>query len=232
MNYLEQERQDALAVSYVLGSMRGKARLRFQGLLMQHLPLRQAVWRWEQHLNPVVEQLKPVTPDANVWQRLTIRLGWQAPLPAVTATASPRSYWKETFAVAMAACLALVLLLPQLNVPDADTQSQSQFAIVQNSEAKALWVVKWQQQQLTVQATAAVERLTDADYELWMLPENGQAPISLGLLPQQAKAERPLPNSVNGLKVAALAVSLEPKGGSPTGQPTGPVLHTAQLIQL
>lgn len=228
MNYLEQERQDALAVSYVLGSMRGKARLRFQGLLMQHLSLRQAVWRWEQHLNPVVEQLKPVKPDASVWQRVTIRLGWrnleQAPAPT-------RSYWKETFALAMAACFALVLLLPQID-PVPPTQVPAQLAIVQNSQAEALWVVKWEQQQLKVQATAAVQPLTDADYELWMLPENGQAPISLGLLPQQATTERALPPSVNGLKVAALAVSLEPKGGSLTGQPTGQILHTAQLIQL
>jgi anti-sigma-K factor RskA len=226
MNYLEQERQDALAVSYVLGSMRGKARLRFQGLLMQHLSLRQAVWRWERHLNPVVEQLKPVMPDANLWQRITVRLGWssfeQAP--------APRSYWKETFALALAACLALVLLLPRLE--PVGPQVPAQLAIVQNSQAQALWVVKWEQQQLKVQATAAVQPLTDADYELWMLPENGQPPISLGLLPQQANTERALPPSVNGLKVAALAVSLEPRGGSPTGQPTGPVLHTAQLIQL
>ncbi|MBU2277756.1 MAG: anti-sigma factor [Gammaproteobacteria bacterium] len=226
MNYLEQERQDALAVSYVLGSMRGKARLRFQGLLMQHLSLRQAVWRWERHLNPVVEQLKPVMPDANLWQRITVRLGWSAFEPAP----APRSYWKETFALALAACLALVLLLPRLE--PVGPQVPAQLAIVQNSQAQALWVVKWEQQQLKVQATAAVQPLTDADYELWMLPENGQPPISLGLLPQQANTERALPPSVNGLKVAALAVSLEPRGGSPTGQPTGPVLHTAQLIQL
>jgi anti-sigma-K factor RskA len=228
MNYLEQERQDALAVSYVLGSMRGKARLRFQGLLMQHLSLRQAVWRWERHLNPVVEQLKPVMPDASVWQRVTIRLGWRAPEQAPPQS---RSYWKETFAVALAACLALFLLLPRFD-PVLPVAVPTQLAIVQNNQAQALWVVKWEQQQLKVQATAAVQPLTDADYELWMLPENGQPPISLGLLPQQANTERTLPPSVNGLKVAALAVSLEPKGGSPTGQPTGPVLHTAQLVQL
>ena len=226
MNYLEQERQDALAVSYVLGSMRGKARLRFQGLLMQHLSLRQAVWRWERHLNPVVEQLKPVMPDASVWQRVTIRLGWRAPEQAPPQS---RSYWKETFAVAMAACFALFLLLPRFDPAD---PAPAQLAIVQNSQAQALWVVKWEQQQLKVQATAAVQPLTDADYELWMLPENGQPPISLGLLPQQANTERALPPGVYGLKVAALAVSLEPKGGSPTGQPTGQFLHSAQLVQL
>ncbi|MFP3830860.1 anti-sigma factor, partial [Pseudomonas sp. SIMBA_021] len=30
----------------------------------------------------------------------------------------------------------------------------------------------------------------------------------------------------------ALAVSLEPHGGSPTGQPTGPVLYQGQLAAL
>jgi anti-sigma-K factor RskA len=165
-------------------------------------------------------------PDASVWQRITVRLGWSA----FEQAPAPRSYWKETFALALAACLALVLLLPRLE--PVGPQVPAQLAIVQNSQAQALWVVKWEQQQLKVQATAAVQPLTDADYELWMLPENGQPPISLGLLPQQANTERALPPSVNGLKVAALAVSLEPRGGSPTGQPTGPVLHTAQLIQL
>jgi anti-sigma-K factor RskA len=29
-----------------------------------------------------------------------------------------------------------------------------------------------------------------------------------------------------------LAVSLEPKGGSPTGDPTGPVLYTGRCLQL
>jgi anti-sigma-K factor RskA len=31
---------------------------------------------------------------------------------------------------------------------------------------------------------------------------------------------------------AVLAVSLEPEGGSPTGQPTGPVIANGKLAQL
>jgi anti-sigma-K factor RskA len=33
-------------------------------------------------------------------------------------------------------------------------------------------------------------------------------------------------------KEAVLAVSLEPPGGSPTGQPTGPVIANGKLAQL
>lgn len=221
MNYQQPERQDALAVSYVLGAMQGKARLRFQGLLMQQPELRQTVWRWEQHFNPVVERLKPVSPDVKVWQRISWRLGWQ-----VQATPQ-RSYWKELTVLAAAACFALVLLIPRQQ-----STLTEQIAVVQNSQAEALWLVQWEQGVLKVQATAAVKALSDADYELWMLPADGAAPISLGLLPQQDQREWALPTTVAGVQIAALAVSLEPKGGSPTGQPTGPVLHTAQLVRL
>jgi anti-sigma-K factor RskA len=31
--------------------------------------------------------------------------------------------------------------------------------------------------------------------------------------------------------VPALAISLEPQGGSPTGQPTGPVLYTGPCVK-
>lgn len=69
--------------------------------------------------------------------------------------------------------------------------------------------------------------------EVWMVAPDG-APRSLGIFP----SERPgttqalfLPHDTAAvLAKAALAVSLEPKGGSTTGQPTGPVLFTGRLI--
>jgi anti-sigma-K factor RskA len=59
------------------------------------------------------------------------------------------------------------------------------------------------------------------DLELWSLPAGATRPVALGVLP------------ATGLVLAAdrvpvesgqILVSLEPRGGSPTGQPTGPVL--------
>jgi anti-sigma-K factor RskA len=65
-----------------------------------------------------------------------------------------------------------------------------------------------------------------------MLPANGQAPISLGLLPQNQERILQVPAAAKDLMIAALAVSIEPKGGSPTGAPTGDVLFTAEIITL
>lgn len=74
---------------------------------------------------------------------------------------------------------------------------------------------------------------TASALEIWMVSPDGTR-HSLGLFP----SERPgtmtalyLPHdTAEALAKATLAVSLEPKGGSTTGQPSGPVLFTGPLI--
>jgi anti-sigma-K factor RskA len=69
--------------------------------------------------------------------------------------------------------------------------------------------------------------------EVWLVSPDGTR-RSLGLFP----SERPgtttalvLPhNTAEALAKAALSVSLEPRGGSTTGQPSGPVLFTGALM--
>jgi anti-sigma-K factor RskA len=71
----------------------------------------------------------------------------------------------------------------------------------------------------------------DYDYELWALPA-GAPPVSLGVLPATGGASRHALSSRQLDALAAsmqVAVSIEPAGGSPTGQPTGPVVLTAPL---
>ena len=71
--------------------------------------------------------------------------------------------------------------------------------------------------------------------EVWLVSPDGTR-RSLGVFP----SERPgtttalvLPhNTAEALAKAALAVSLEPRGGSMTGQPSGPVLFTGALMPL
>ena len=70
------------------------------------------------------------------------------------------------------------------------------------------------------------------DYELWVAVGDG-APISLGVLDITNSAQFSLDGDwIDNLDNAHMAISLEPKGGSPTGQPTGPVLAVADTIAL
>ena len=80
---------------------------------------------------------------------------------------------------------------------------------------------------------ASLEARPDNAFELWLLPADKSKPISLGLLPQQGNAVVKVTDEVALLLASSgLAVSLEPLGGSPTGQPTGAVLYQGKLSQI
>ena len=225
MKYQDQDLLDALAVDFILGAMRGAARRRFQQLIMAKPAVRQTVWRWEQHLNPLAESLPATLPNQRVWQHIQQRLGWAGP-QIVELRSTRRPVWVG-LAPAASLLLAVVMLRPMFISPP-----QQEIAVFQTSDAKAWWLVSKADRKLTVKATTAVGEKQLNDYQLWMLPANGAAPVSLGLLPQQGEQILDWPAAADGITIAALAVSLEPRGGSPTGAPTGPVLFTAEIITI
>jgi anti-sigma-K factor RskA len=69
--------------------------------------------------------------------------------------------------------------------------------------------------------------------EVWLVSPDGTR-RSLGIFPSERPGTTtalPLPHdTAEALAKAALAVSLEPRGGSTTGQPSGPVLFTGALM--
>jgi anti-sigma-K factor RskA len=77
------------------------------------------------------------------------------------------------------------------------------------------------------------EQLSGQSYELWLVSDKFDKPRSLGVIgagefdrtPALASYE---PDVINQ---ATYAVTLEPQGGSPTGQATGPILWTGKLIE-
>ena len=79
MDYARAELADRLAAEYVLGTLRGPARRRFQTLLAAHPALRSAVQRWEDRLAPLAASVAPVAPPERVWTGIEARLFGQAP---------------------------------------------------------------------------------------------------------------------------------------------------------
>ncbi|KKB06972.1 hypothetical protein VE25_20185 [Devosia geojensis] len=66
---------------------------------------------------------------------------------------------------------------------------------------------------------------TDEDFELWAIEEDGQ-PVSLGIVEAGSHnmVRMPPAASAEWGEGSVLAITLEPEGGSPTGQPTGPLM--------
>lgn len=233
MNYLTEERQNALSSEYVLGSLHGPARVRFQRLLMQHNSMRHSLWRWESRLNELGTALPNVQPAPEVWERIQSRLGFTTATPSAANVVSlpqrkPRGLqWLAGLSAAAAILMAVLLV----NLQPVEPLLPGQIAVVQSEKAQALWLIELREDQLLVTATDKFKALDNQDYELWMVAADGRPPISLGLLPKQGKLSLPRSVLFDQVQVAALAVSLEPLGGSPTGQPTT-VLYTAELVEI
>jgi anti-sigma-K factor RskA len=85
---------------------------------------------------------------------------------------------------------------------------------------------------MTVRRVAA-ETPAGKSYELWLVSAKYPAPKSLGVVgngefSKPAELASYEPDTIHD---ATYAVTLEPEGGSPTGQATGPILWTGKLIE-
>lgn len=107
-------------------------------------------------------------------------------------------------------------------------------AVLQGSATAPAFIITVDvaQRSLTVRRVAA-ENQTDHSYELWLISDRFQQPRSLGLIGTNEFTKVPAladydPDTISN---ATFAVSLEPEGGSPTGQATGPVLFSGKLVE-
>jgi anti-sigma-K factor RskA len=79
----------------------------------------------------------------------------------------------------------------------------------------------------------AGEASPDKDYELWAI-HGTDAPMSMGVIPAAGRTEKVLAPDHRAMIApgTVLAVTLEPKGGSPTGSPTGPMMAKGMATQI
>lgn len=233
MNYLQPERLEALTHRYVLGTMSRRARRRFGRLVDESRAAEDAVLRLESQLLPMAWQLDPVQPSALLWPRIARRL--HAPMPAKQAESGG---WRLAAGALALAVLATTLgwwqtaqrtrtVVVETVVTDPAT------GIIAGDDGSAIWYVRLidADKRARVSVQSPPDATTANDYQLWVLRDDG-VPVSLGLLPQTGSVTLALSDeAVDGIRRGtALAVSLEPPGGSPEPVPTGPVLYTAAIV--
>ncbi|MBB1471225.1 anti-sigma factor [Pseudoalteromonas sp. SG41-5] len=229
MNYDNQKLIDMLAAEYVLGTLKGSARKRFQRLMLSSNRVREATWMWEQHLNNLASSIKSVPPDSHVWEAISQRIDPQQAVVPNNVIQPKTSIWQAWSLIATAASIVLALIIWQPQTPVG--QNTQQIALFKDASEKPLWFIDINEQGLSIKASDKLTARTDKDYELWMILKGQDAPISLGLLPKDGVKSLLKDSRFNAQDIALLAISLEPIGGSPTGSPTE-VLYTTELISL
>ena len=224
MNYQTPELRRALAADYAIGLMPPTARRRFEHLLQGDALLRAELAHWLEHLNlltgPLVEQ--PV-PD-RVWQAIVARIE-----PQTLHVPTKRPFWNWLRLSALACSLLIALSVGLLYNRD---NVQYKATLLSGTAQPALGI-EAHADYLKVRPLELAAVDTGRSLQLWAIPVEGK-PVSLGLIPRDGDGRIVLSQSQQQLiKVpVVLAVSLEPQGGSPTGQPTGPVLYQGPLASL
>jgi anti-sigma-K factor RskA len=237
MDYSRPELADRLAAEYVTGTLRGAARRRFESLLPAHPNLRNAVREWHDRLMPLTLSIAPQAPSSDVWKRIEAQIGGAVVGVAKPAVAMPQAswwsglaFWRGLSGFATAAALGLLVMVntpgpaqaPMVVVLSSTTANADGSAVPASFVAS----ISGDGRAVVTKPLLNVSLQSDRAFELWAVPGSG-APKSLGLI------------SANGASVvqknkvppgtAALAVSLEPPGGSTTGAPSGPVLFVGKL---
>ena len=231
--------QDDRAGLYVLGALNAEEMRIVRLAAGRDDVLAAEIAEWERRLTPLSALIDPVAPPATLWSQLEGRLAritgapdpigeiYHPPTQGLRSRRRHRSssgaspWWRVTAIGAMAVAL---LMRP---VP----KSVGQVAMLLPARpGEGGWVLQLQANgDIRAEAQGALPATLQQSYELWALPENGMRPLPMGLLPVTA-AGIIKPPGLPKQKFQFL-VSLEQKGGSPTGLPTGQVLFSSDYVQ-
>ncbi len=237
---------ELLAASHALGTLRGGARRRFEAMAREQAPVRAAALAWQSRLASMAELQTSVTPDPAVWVRIRNlidtekqkdAIGAQRETPAPRASANggwlrSLALWRGAAAAAVLAAVVAVVVGLNLQQQLRNTPTEQYIAVLSDDKAAASMLVTFDpnNRQLVLQRLGDFHEGEDKSLQLWALPPGG-APHSLGVLGRESTI-RLTASEADVRGVPALAISLEPKGGVPAGQPpTGPILFKGPLIQ-
>ena len=215
----------SLAAEYVLGVLDEAERREAERRIAREPSFAAEVAYWEARLVTLAEDVAEVAPPARVWRDVEAALSGTSRRGLWESLAFWRAFGVGSFGVAVAAIAAFFVVAPPAPKP--------MFATLQQGAAAAFVVsidsVRGQMYVVPAAFSRDVQRVA----ELWLLVP-GEQPKSLGLIdvtkPAMLAVTDPMKEHMkDGM---GLAVSLEPPGGSPTGQPTGPVVAQGKIIGL
>ena len=221
-----------LASEYVLGTLKGGARRRFEGWLYNDADLRNITAEWRQRLEPMAEFTTPVAPPKRVWQQIEQRLY------LTQAQHGGRSLWRDSLSfwrslgLASSAIAALLVIVMSTQLMSTPQISHVATLMDEKSQTALLLTADSRHDTLEVRMVGNAPVPTDKELELWAVPKSGK-PRSLGLLADKGSVTLALSSRAIGNDVALLAVTLEPRGGSPDPNgPTGPILYKGNWVRL
>ncbi len=236
MNTPLDENPELRFAEYVLGVLDADAHADVEREIASSEAAAAAVELWRRRLLPLAQEIAPLQPSPQVWLRIRAALRLDEPSRAPRGEGraglwGSLRFWHwlslATSAVAAGCIVALILITRHPTAPPvymASTLTQKDghvgwTATMDISRGRLIAVPGTPQSFASGRAP-----------ELWLIPKGGK-PIAVGMIAASRTVVLPIGASLRGLvnATAVLAVSVEPSGGSPTGQPTGSVIATGSI---
>lgn len=233
LRYRNPELRKLLAGEYVLGSLHGAARRRFERLLAADPALRAQVDQLAARMAPLATALAPEAPPAAVWQRVERHLGFaKAAAERPGLFARLRALGMGWAVVGVVAGLMVGQMLPRESAQQAaqgDAQlPPSYVGVLSDREGRAGMLVSSLRHGRVVDVKLLRPDTAPAGqtFFLWALPADGGAPIPLGAIPPGQKVHLTMRDTSEALlsKASRLGVTAESAGSAPAS-PTEPYLY-------
>ena len=215
------DEQDLQAAEYVLGALPPNQARALEALALNDPAVSASIAAWEMRLAPLADLVPPVAPPPVLWRRLALATGIDSVIQAPPARRGT-GFWRAATvgAMAIAASLAFLLYTKPVAGPEPLIAALSPYG-----QPGATFLVRvGPDGAASIIAVANTNVPQGRSLELWAVAAGG-APVSMGLLPESGRAKLSIPVAPG----TQLLVSQEPAGGSPTKQPTGPVVYAGQL---
>ena len=215
-----------IAGDFVLGTLDDAARIQAESLMASDPAFARAVNDWRQRLADFDATAETVTPQPALWSRIEAELG-------SSPVADPAAGWRARFwnnlnawrTIGLAAAATAMLLAVGLGFAVREAQrTPAMIAVLVDGNKAGAVVHVFNDGRAVLLPLTDIAVPADRALQVWTLPSRERGPVSIGLM-QRAQTlalslrDIPAPNA-NQL----FEITLEPKGGSPTGRPTGPIL--------
>ena len=234
--------EDLRYAEYVLGVLDAGARAAVEREIASDPHAAAEVARWQQHLLPLAEDLPATPPPDYVWARIQSELGTGKTPQRMAAPVARGNWWNNlslwrgfafgATAVAAAFIIAFIVVPRSPVAPPASQSVAYMASTITQNDGQVGWTATMDLQHARIVIVPAKPQTIPAGHapELWLIPA-GQKPIAVGMIAANAPTAIALPPELVAKlgPSAALAVSVEPPGGSPTGQPTGPVIGKGSI---
>jgi anti-sigma-K factor RskA len=218
------DEDDILAAEYALGLLDEAEAQAVQVRARTDGPLSLRIAWWRDQLAPLAGEVETPAP-AGIWRKI------EAQLPGNDNSATLMQRWRTAALAAMSIAAALMLYIGTRPAPIALVPAAPMMAALSGDKGMVV-AVSYDATSGRIMVAPTLLDPGKGDAELWVIPEGGK-PLSMGVVNAKLTEDHVVPAAKRPQIApgATFAITQEIKGGSPTGQPAGPIVASGKIIR-